>query len=338
MNIYDISKRAGVSIATVSRVINGSPKVSDRTKLRVMKVIEESGYTPNAFARGLGLNTMKTVGILCTDARDPYFADAIYYVQNGLRQNGYDSLLCCTGHELEAKQSYVELLLSKRVDGIVMVGSSYIESKKENNLYIMEAAATVPVIMINGVLEAQNVYCTVCDDYQGIFDMTQSFIDSGKRRLVYLYNSISYSGKKKLAGFKAAMESSGIATNQDNFVFIDKSLSLVKDNIKKLNEVYGRIHYDGVIASEDALAVVALKSAVQSGVGVPDGLFVAGFNNFPAAQYTEPEITSVDNCLEAICRHSVTTLCGVLDGNNMPKTTVFSPKIIERSSTRFTKK
>ena len=105
MNIYDISKQAGVSIATVSRVINGNTNVSQKTKDKVLAVINECGYTPNAFARGLGLNTMNTVGILCPDSSDPYLAKSIYYLEQMLRQNGYDVLLCCTGYELSEKQN-----------------------------------------------------------------------------------------------------------------------------------------------------------------------------------------------------------------------------------------
>ncbi len=128
MNIYDISQLAGVSIATVSRVINGSDRVSARTRQKVLRVIEENGYTPNAFARGLGLNTMHTVGLLCADSSDPYLAQAVYNLEQELRLNGYDCLLCCTGYARETKEKYLDLLLSKRVDGLIFVGSQFTES------------------------------------------------------------------------------------------------------------------------------------------------------------------------------------------------------------------
>lgn len=86
MNIYDISQKAGVSIATVSRVLNGSDKVSDKTRKKVLAVMEENSYTPNAFARSLGLNSMHTVGILCSDSSDVYQAQAIYYLERELRK------------------------------------------------------------------------------------------------------------------------------------------------------------------------------------------------------------------------------------------------------------
>ena len=107
MNIYDISQLAGVSIATVSRVINGSDRVSARTRQKVLRVIEENGYTPNAFARGLGLNTMHSVGLLCADSSDPYLAQAVYNLEQELRLNGYDCLLCCTGYARETKEKYL---------------------------------------------------------------------------------------------------------------------------------------------------------------------------------------------------------------------------------------
>ena len=126
MTIYDISEQAGVSIATVSRVLNGSKNVSEKTRKKVLDIISQSGYTPNAFARGLGLNTMKTIGIMCADSSDLYLAKAIYHIERKLRANGYDSLLCCTGYELDAKAASMNLLITKKVDGIILVGSNFI--------------------------------------------------------------------------------------------------------------------------------------------------------------------------------------------------------------------
>ena len=103
MNIYDVSEHAGVSIATVSRVLNGNPNVSEKTREKVLKVMDELGYTPNVFVEAWGLNTMKTIGIMCSDSSDPYLAGAIYYLERGLRAHGYDAILCCTGYDLDAK-------------------------------------------------------------------------------------------------------------------------------------------------------------------------------------------------------------------------------------------
>ena len=129
MTIYDISEKAGVSIATVSRVLNGSNNVSEKTKRKVLDVMQQYGYTPNAFARGLGLNTMKTIGLMCADSSDLYMAKAIYFVERLLRANGYDSILCCSGYDLDNMKKSMNLLISKKVDAIILIGSTYISEK-----------------------------------------------------------------------------------------------------------------------------------------------------------------------------------------------------------------
>lgn len=197
MTIYDISEKAGVSIATVSRVLNGSSNVSEKTKQKVLDVINQCEYTPNAFARGLGLNTMKTIGIMCADSSDLYLAKAIYYLEQKLRVNGYDSILCCTGYGLENKKSCMNLLITKKVDGIILVGSNFVYDKDMENQYILDAAAQVPVMLLNAALEAPNVYSILSDDFSSVYEATLQLIQAGVEDILYFTNSTSYSSKKK---------------------------------------------------------------------------------------------------------------------------------------------
>ena len=189
MNIYDISEKAGVSIATVSRVLNNSPHVSAKTRERVLAVINDCEYVPNAFARGLGLNTMKTIGILCLDSSDPFLANAVFHLEQNLKSHNYDTLLCCTGYDLETKQKYLNLLLSKRVDAIILVGSSFLEPIQKDNAYLLAAADIVPLVIINGYINHPNIYCSLCDDYQAIYDLTTRIVESGRKRILYLFHS-----------------------------------------------------------------------------------------------------------------------------------------------------
>ena len=133
MNIYDIAKLANVSIATVSRVVNNSPKVSPKTKEKVLAVMKENEYTPNAFARGLGLGSMKTVGIICPNIDDIYMAKAVSYLEQNLHAHGYDCILGCSGFKQEEKEDYVRLLLSKKIDTLILVGSTYAGNGKDES-------------------------------------------------------------------------------------------------------------------------------------------------------------------------------------------------------------
>lgn len=335
MNIYDISRRAGVSIATVSRVLNNSPHVSDATRKKVLAVIEGTGYVPNAFARGLGLNTMKTIGLLCPDASDPYQSHALTYLERDFRAQGYDCLLSCTDKALAARQQGVELLKSRHVDGIVLMGSSFIEDNPADNEYIREAAKSVPVVLLNASLPCENVYGVQCDDQRVMTETTLHLLDSGCKRILFLYSAANYSGRKKLAGYRNALVQRGLEVDEKLLCFVDYDKSnfhRVRDMLLQL-EADG-VQFDAVLTSGDSLAVGALKYARASGKRVPEDLAVIGYDNGSLCLCTEPELTSVDNKLPAICEHIVTTMLGVLEGKEMPHKTVFTGELVRRGSTR----
>ena len=334
LTIYDISKRAGVSIATVSRVLNGSANVNPQTRKKVMEVIEQCGYTPNAFARGLGLNTMNTIGILCVDSSDFYLSKAVYYIEQNLRAGGYHAVLCCTGYDLESKKESLSFLLNQHVDSVIMVGSTLIEAKSGDNQYICDAAQQVPIMLLNADLDCPNVYCTMCDDFKSMQDATLFLLDQGIEDILYLYNSNSYSGKKKLAGYRAAMEEKGLL-KEDLIQFCDGSHEDVAFMTEHLNTLYKQgLAFHGVIAADDTLALAALKFAREIGRNVPEDFSVLGYNNSMLAMCCQPELTSIDNKLETLCQHLITTLMGVLAGGEMPKKTVFSGEIVKRGTTR----
>lgn len=334
MNIYDISEKAGVSIATVSRVINGNSYVSEKTKKKVLEVIEECGYTPNAFARGLGLNTMKTVGIMCADSSDPYIASAIFYIEQELRRNNYDAILCCTGFELEDKEKYINLLLTKRTDAIILVGSNFVEADDSKNNYIKEASKSVPIMIINGTLGGENIYCTLCDDYYAVYEATRALQSSGCKNILFLYNAKSYSGNKKLSGYLAAIEANSESKKQEELIqYIQGNIADVKNHLTALYKK--GLTFDAIVTADDSLAIGALKFAKENQLAVPEQLSIIGYNNSIISQCSDPELSSIDNKLEALCSNSITTLMGVFKGQEVPLKTVFSAEIIKRGTTRF---
>lgn len=334
MTIYDISEKAGVSIATVSRVLNGSSNVSEKTREKVLAIMEQYGYTPNAFARGLGLNTMKTIGIMCADSSDLYLAKAVYYIEQKLRANGYDSLLCCTGYELASKAASMNLLITKKVDSIILVGSNFIYEKDQDNRYIAEAAAQIPVMLLNASMDAPNVYSVMSDDYTSMYEATWQMLSDGIEDILYFYNSHSYSGKKKLAGFRAAMAEAH--PGQEPLIeFYHDSHEDIHAMVRYLNTVRDKgTGFHGVIAADDTLALAAVKYATEAGYRIPEDFSIIGYNNSMLTECCEPELTSIDNKLETLCQHLITTLLGILEGKEMPKKTIFSGEIIKRGTTR----
>ena len=333
MNIYDVSEKAGVSIATVSRVLNGNPNVSKPTRQKVLNVMKEIGYTPNVFARGLGLNTMHTIGIMCADSSDLFLANAVYYLEQNLRKCGYDSFLCCTGYDLINKQKSLQLLLSKRVDAIILVGSSFLEATKKENSYIIAAADSVPVMIINGYLNYPNVFCTLCDDYQAVYDITTRFIEQERKNILYLYISRSYSGLQKLSGFKNSIASNGRIIHEKLILSCPNDITKTRDLL--IEQWNNGLRFDAVVASEDQLAVAAVKFAKYMKLTIPRDLAIVGYNNSILSACTDPEITSIDNHAETLCMTTINTLMRVLDGNDVPNKTTISNDLVIRKTTDF---
>lgn len=336
MTIYDISEKAGVSIATVSRVLNGNTNVKPKTKKRVMDVIEEYGYTPNAFARGLGLNTMNTIGILCADSSDLYLSKAVYYIEQFLRENNYNSILCCTGYELKDKETSLDLLLSKRVDSVIMVGSNFISNQPEENKYIHDAAEQVPIMLLNADFDYPNIYCTLCDDYKAVFEATQALLSSGLDKVLYLYNSQSYSGLKKLSGYQAAMLQDNLEFKREYMQFYQgerENIDAIADFLTELADT--GLSFNSVIASDDILAMGTMKYSKRRKLRIPEEFAIIGYNNSLLTACCEPPLTSVDNRLQTLCNQLVKTLMGVLSGNEMPQKVIFSGELIKRGTTNF---
>lgn len=334
MTIYDISEKASVSIATVSRVLNGNSNVSEKTKQKVLAVMQEYGYTPNAFARGLGLNTMKTIGIMCADSSDLFFAKAIYYIEQKLRANGYDSILSCTGYEHAGRVASMNLLLNKKVDAIILVGSNFIFEKAEDNQYIADAAAQVPVMLLNAYVDIPNVYSVVSDDHTSMYEATDYLLNCGIQDPVYFFASTSYSGKKKLSGFRDAMSDNNLLETTERIQFFNGSHEDIPGMTAQLHHAHQKgLQFHGVIAADDVLALAAVKYAQEEGLRIPEDFAVIGYNNSMLAYCCIPELTSIDNKLETLCQHLILTLMDVLSGKEMPKKAVFSGELVKRSTT-----
>lgn len=335
MTIHDISKLANVSVATVSRVLNGNPNVTDKTREKVMAIIREYNYTPNAFARGLGLDTMHTVGILCVDPADPDACPSLQfamgYVQRELRKQDFDSLLYCVGYDMKEKERSIQAMLNRRVDAIIIIGSFFIENNAKNNLCMIQAAQTTPVWLINGRLDhVPNIFSTCCDDFDGARTATEELLKSGCRDILLLYYANTYSEQQKIIGYQKALSSAGIPVREEYICECATDAQEIYERIAALEEK--GIHFDGVFATEDDLAVGALKYASVHGMAVPDKLKVVGYSNSKLSQFSTPELTSVDQNIESLCITTVALLINQLRGMKTPSVTTVKADITYRQT------
>ena len=334
INIYDIAEMSGVSIATVSRVVNNNPKVSEKTKAKVMEAIKQSGYTPNVFAQGLGLKSMRTIGILVPSIADMYMSSAVAYIEDNLHDAGYDCILRCSGYTAEQKETHIQLLLNKKIDAIILVGSTYAGSEDEshNTDYIRTAAKDVPVFIINGLVDGENIYCTASNDYQASYDVTTALIESGRSKILFLTDSRSYSANQKKKGYRQALNNAGISVDERMIIHTENKIPVVKSLLENTKD----IEFDSIFATDDGMAIGALKYALSNGIDVPNQLSIVGYNNSNLCICSEPELSSVDNKIEKVCKDTCDRLIDILKGNdNVPNQSVVACKLVKRATTDF---
>lgn len=331
MNIYDISEQAGVSIATVSRVINGSGNVSENTKRKVLRIIDETGYTPNVFARGLGVNSVKTIGVICTDINTYYNAAILSSLQKELNKKGYNLIIRNYDKDVAQQAGSIRLLADKRIDALVLIGSEYID--KKSDLYSEIMNLQLPVVIINGQSENENIYSIVLDDEAVTRNITVALIKKGYNSLLFLYNETSFCNMKKLDGFRNAHFIHNLELPQERIRMImepGKELTAVLDSFFSTDN-----SVNGIVTTDDLLAAWVLKYAHFKNIAVPDDLCITGYNNSPLSRCTYPEITTVDSKCESLCVAAVNTLIGLLKGEDVPVRQVISAEFIRRDTTNI---
>ncbi|WP_432617054.1 LacI family DNA-binding transcriptional regulator [Butyricicoccus sp.] len=333
MNIYDIAELAGVSIATVSRVVNDSPMVSEKTKQRVRKVMEENDYTPNVFARGLGLNSMKTVGLMCPDIADAYMARAVAYLEQNLKEHGYNCILYCSGYDIEERHVAVHSILQKRIDALVLIGSSYAEDDENSEKveYIREAAKQVPVFMMNGCIQGENIYCALCNDFQAAYMAVTELLQSGREEVLFLSDSHSYSATQKLRGYKQALKDAGLSVKDSMCVYVENKIDKARDLLLSRNDLM----FDAVFATEDGLAVGALKYAKKRNLSVPRDISIIGYNNSELSVCCDPELSTVDSRGDRLCKIIIDSMMLRLKNREIRSKVYANGFLIRRETTDF---
>ena len=333
MNIYDIAELAGVSIATVSRVINDSPNVAEKTKQRVRAVMEEHGYVPSGFSRGLGLNSMKTIGLICPDAADDYMAKAVAYLERSLRDSGYDCVLCCSGYGYEDCQIAVNALVRRRVDALILIGSVYADDDPESERvnYIREAAAQVPVFMINGYVRGEGISCALCDDFDASFATVSEMIRAGRRKILFLTDVDTVSTNLKRKGCVAALAQAGLGLQGDVSVGLSNQIAQTRDYLLELQG----LDVDGIFAANDALAAGALKYAKRRGLSVPGDLWIVGYNDSELSVCCEPELSTIDSREQRLCQIAIDSMKLRLSGRQVKDRVYAKGCLVRRGTTEL---
>lgn len=324
MNIYDIAKEAGVSISTVSRVLNHKDRVNPETKRRVEEILEKYDYKPSAIARGMVSKSMKTVSILTVDIRVPHYSRTAYTIEREFSRRGYEVTLCNTGGEVEETEKYLRTVLEKKVDGIVLVGSVFNTICKKPE--ISSLLKKVPVVLANGKLELPNSYSVLVDDRYGVALAVEHLIQKGHQELYYLKDMNTVSAQLKCEGFLSEMEKHGIQDAEKRVLETELSIEGGMRAVEKL--LAEKREVTGIVCGEDMTAAGAVKALLRHGFRVPEDVAVTGYNNSEYARICEPQLTTVDNKPELVAMMSVQLLTSLIEKVDAYSSCTIQPELV----------
>lgn len=325
MNIYEIAFLAGVSTATVSRVLNHSGCVSEDTRKKVEAVIAREEYIPNAYAHSLTTKQSHTIGIICPDISDANHAYPVAVLSHLLRAQGFEILLIGTSNNEESKRQHFVSLIRRQVEAAIVISCNATEEEKADFRY---AAGHFPVFILNGEIEGERIYSVRCDEYAAASGIVRMFVDAGRKHVLYLYDSHTYSGQMKMEGYRHGMNA--YSHEEPMLVFIDGgTLSVLPYAMEQISCLLDQFTFDAVLAADDLLAIAVEKALRQAKrPSVP----MVGFNNSTFSITATPELSSVDIRLANQCEIIVQNLLKVLSGGHPDSSTVLDTKLYKRES------
>lgn len=329
MTIYDIAEKAGVSITTVSRVINNKENVNRKTREHVLAVLAECGYTPSQLARGLASKNSKTIGVLSVDIRDIHHSTIAYQVEQTLSTLGYSSIQCNFSGRQHRLTNYLNMLISRQVDGILFIGSVFSDGSCREQL-MNRIDGSFPTVFINGELPLPGSY-SVIEQEEEACGMVVEYFRKTRRHIGFIgVDEHTRSEQMKLRGFRAAMERAGLIPKLVSLAAA-RSIQGGIDATAALLSAHPET--DAILYSDDITAVGGVKALLQAGIRIPEEVAVFGFNSSLYAEISTPSLSSVNNKMHETGRIAATLLVDVIGGKEREKRVDVPCELCFREST-----
>lgn len=335
MNIYDIAEKCGVSIATVSRVLNNNPNVSAATRAKIQAVIDEANYTPSALARSLGTGAeapadrtgnIRAVGVLCSRLQDPYYGPVLTALESALAQRGLALIVADSGKTPDEEQAAIEKMLSIRVTALIDINPHHYEQMDRSP--IAAAAETVPVILLDGAIDAPGVYSISSDQKKAVTELVEALMRRQRRRILFLYDQNTHNCRQQLEGYRDAFAAAGLTPDPELLVQVEGDLDEVNRCIKRL--LVNRVTFDAVIGAEDVLALGTQKALLRTGLSMP----IIGIGNSLIARCANPELSSVDCGAEGLCAAAIGVFDALSEGKRPDSSILLPTALVERDTFR----
>ncbi|MFA1778811.1 catabolite control protein A [Bacillus velezensis] len=288
ITIYDVAREANVSMATVSRVVNGNPNVKPTTRKKVLEAIDRLGYRPNAVARGLASKKTTTVGVIIPDISSIFYSELARGIEDIATMYKYNIILSNSDQNLEKELHLLNTMLGKQVDGIVFMGGNITDEHVEEF-----KRSPVPIVLAASVEEQVETPSVAIDYEQAIYDAVKLFIDKGHRDIAFVSGPMQepINRSKKLQGYKRALEEAAIPFNEQ---FVAEGDYTYDSGMEALQSLMGLDRKPtAILSATDEMALGIIHAAQDQGLSIPDDLDIIGFDNTRLSLMVRPQLSTV---------------------------------------------
>lgn len=292
ITINEIAKRAGVSKATVSRVLNDTKPVSPEIKQKVLDVIKDTNFVPSALGRSLSLKKSHLIGVIIPDLANPVFSRIISGMESYIRNKSYSLLITATDFNIDTGIKHIKILNEKAIDGLIFLAGSM-------NAELVEtlSAFNKPVVVIGSDIGSDDIPVIEIDNFKASYDATQYLINLGHKRIAMIRGPLSdrYAGRERFKGFEAAMNENGLFNPQ----LVVEGLYAFDHGYSGMLSILMRSPMPtAVFCANDLMAIGGIKCALDNGLSVPDHISFMGFDDVDIAQMYNPTLSTVKQPFE----------------------------------------
>lgn len=328
-NIVTIAKEAGVSTATVSRVLNNHPSVSKETRQKVIAVINKTDYIPNPLAKGLASNSTSTVGILTANVTTPHYSKVVDELCKKLFSLNYTPILCNGSDDKEVKIRQIKSLINMGCRYILCIGSVFKDSFADTSL--ASDNPNVKYIMNNCIISSNSSYSVLIDEEYALKLCVEHLIKKGHTQIAYVKDASSYSGQHKKEAFCNQMRAFGLVCNNKLIIDTNRGLKYGKEAARELIDSGEK--FTAVIFGDDITAVGGMQFFQSIGKKIPEDIAIIGFNNSIVSECTTPLLTTIDPKSKATATFMISIMTQLENDSAPPRIIKVSPELIVRQST-----
>lgn len=330
--IKDVAKLSKVSVATVSRVLNNLGGYSEKTKFRVLKVVEEIGYKRNAIARSLSTNTTRTIGVILPDVSTSFDGEIIRGIEDVAHENNYSVILCNAGSKGVRTLDYLKILEERQLDAAIIVSI-----KINDEYYEALKKLEIPYILISTMSPKYDMPHIKVDDLSAAYTATKYLLDRGHKKIAMISGNEddTIAGSPRVQGYMKALFEYGIDIDEE---LIEYGNFSYKSGIQCMNTLLKRKkEFTAIFVASDDMAVGVLNVAYRKNIRVPNDLSIVGYDNTKVAEMSIPPLTTLSQPLYDMGCKAFNEILNMLNGNDSKKQIIMKHTIAERETVKWLK-